>query len=61
MRGLHYAYKGSYMAECHAFSQELLFVLWWCRLDGFRQFFIIGSRFLRKDAIISNNSTRGYS
>ncbi len=22
---------GSYMAECHAFSQELLFVLWWCR------------------------------
>ena len=39
---------GSYMAECHAFSQELLFVLWWCRQDGFRQFFIIGSRFSRK-------------
>ncbi len=49
------------MAECHAFSQELLFVLWWCRQDGFRQFFIIGSRFSRKTAIISNNSTRGYS
>ncbi len=41
--------EGSYMAECHAFSQELLFVLWWCRLDGFRQLFIIGSRFSRKD------------
>ncbi len=39
---------GSYMAECHAFSQELLFVLWWCRQDGFRQLFIIGSRFSRK-------------
>ncbi len=36
--------KGSYMAECHAFSQELLIVLWWCRQDGFRQLFIIGSR-----------------
>ena len=53
--------KGSYMAECHAFSQELLFVLWWCRQDGLRQFFIIGSRFSRKTAIISNNPTRGYA
>ncbi len=44
---LKYASKGSYMAECHAFSQELLFVLGWCRQDGFRQFFIIGSRFSR--------------
>ncbi len=35
------------MAECHAFSQELLFVLGWCRQDGLRQFFIIGSRFSR--------------
>ncbi len=41
--------SGSYMAECHVFSQELLFVLWWCRQDGFRQFFIIGSLFSRKD------------
>ncbi len=38
---------GSYMAECRAFSQELLFVLWWCGQDGFCQFFIIGSRFSR--------------
>ncbi len=49
------------MAECHAFSQELLIVLWWCRQDGFRQLFIIGSRFSRKTAIISNNSIRGYA
>ncbi len=48
-QSLMFAMKGSYMAECHAFSQELLFVLWWCRQDDFRQFFIIGSRFSRKD------------
>ncbi len=33
---------GSYMAECHAFSRALLFVLWWCGQDGFRQFFRYG-------------------
>ncbi len=30
------------MTECHAFSQALLFVLWWCGQDGFRQFFQCG-------------------
>ncbi len=34
--------KRSYMAKCHAFSRELLLVLWWCRQDGFRQFFRYG-------------------
>ncbi len=48
-RGYLLSQLGNYIAEYPRVLAPVIIALWWCGQDGLRQFFIISSRFSRKN------------